>query len=243
MRILALDSSTAVSSVAVSGPGLPSGGIESSRIDARRHAEAIPVLLREVLDAAGLRPADLDLVACGVGPGPFTGLRVAIATAVTFAEARGIPVVGACSLDVIARGVIARGASDGGGPLVVVTRARRAEVNWAAYDASGRRLAGPRVEPALGFEVPPGARVVGDVEGVEPAYLSALTLARLVEERFDAGEGLPEGVAVPEGDADSSGEPGARALLERIEGDRWLLPALPLYLRRPDAVPPAGMLR
>lgn len=243
MRILALDSSTACSTVAVSGAGLPAGGIERSRLDARRHAEAIPVLLAEVLDSAGLAPADIDLVACGVGPGPFTGMRVAIATAVMFGEARAVPVVGACSLDVIAQGVIAGGAVDGESPLVVVTRARRAEVNWAAYDASGRRTAGPRVAPAEAFEVPPGARVVGDVDGVTPAYPSALVLARFVQNRLGAGEGLPADFAVPEGEATSSGEPGAHALLRRIDEGHWLLPPLPLYLRRPDAVPPAGLAR
>ena len=238
MRILALDSSTACSTVAVSGPGLPAGGIERSRLDARRHAEAVPLLLREVLESSGLAPADIDLVACGVGPGPFTGMRVAIATAVMFAEARGVPVVGACSLDVIASGAV-----DGDGPLVVVTRARRTEVNWAAYDASGRRTAGPHVAPTDGFEVPIGARVVGDIDGVTSAYPSALVLARLVEDRLEAGEGLPVDFTVPEGDATSSGEPGAHALLARIEQGSWLLPALPLYLRRPDAVPPVGMPR
>ena len=238
MRILALDSSTACSTVAVSGPELPAGGVERSRLDSRRHAEAIPVLLGEVLESSGLTPADIDLVACGVGPGPFTGMRVAIATAVMFAEACAVPVVGACSLDVIASGAV-----DGERPLVVVTRARRSEVNWAAYDASGRRTAGPRVVPADDFEVPSGARVVGDTDGVVPAYPSALALARLVRERLDAGEGLPDAFAVPEGDASSSGEPGTHALLRRIDQGRWLLPALPLYLRRPDAVPPAGIPR
>ena len=238
MRILALDSSTACSTVAVSGPGLPAGGIERSRLDARRHAEAIPVLLSEVLESSGLTPADIDLVACGVGPGPFTGMRVAIATAVMFAEARAVPVVGACALD-----VIASAAADGDGPLVVVTRARRTEVNWASYDASGRRTAGPRVVPLGGFEVPTGARVVGDVDGVTPAYPSALVLAHLVQDRLDAGEGLPGDFAVPEGDATSSGEPGSQALLRRLDQGHWLLPALPLYLRRPDAVPPSGVPR
>ena len=242
MRILALDSSTACSSVALAGPDVPGGGIERSRIDYRRHAEAVPVLVREVLDSAGMATHDIDLVACGVGPGPFTGMRVAIAAALMFAEARSVPVVGVCSLDVIAWD-IARSTERTASPLVVVTRARRTEVTWASYDDTGRRIAGPLVAPAPGFEVPPGADVVGDAEGVTLAYPSALALARLVRWRLDEGESLPGAFVVPEGEASSSGEPGTRALLGRMAEGRWLLPPLPIYLRRPDAVPGAGVPR
>ena len=68
------------------------------------------------------------------GPGPFTGLRVGIVTALTLADARGLPVVGVCSLDAV-----------GSGARTVVTDARRKEVYWAAYAADGRRTEGPGV--------------------------------------------------------------------------------------------------
>jgi tRNA threonylcarbamoyl adenosine modification protein YeaZ len=70
----------------------------------------------------------------GLGPGPFTGLRVGIVTALTLADARGLPVVGVCSLDAV-----------GSGARTVVTDARRKEVYWAAYDAEERRTDGPGV--------------------------------------------------------------------------------------------------
>jgi tRNA threonylcarbamoyl adenosine modification protein YeaZ len=96
--VLALDTSTALTTVAL----VASGGdvlAESSHLDARRHAEMLPRLVRDVLASSGSTPADLGLLAVGVGPGPFTGLRVGVAFARAAAHARGIPVVGAMSLD------------------------------------------------------------------------------------------------------------------------------------------------
>ena len=80
MPLLALDTATALTTVAVvSTPGEVLA--EASHLDARRHAEALPRLVREALDVSGVAPGDLDLIAVGVGPGPFTGLRVGVAFA------------------------------------------------------------------------------------------------------------------------------------------------------------------
>ena len=114
MPVLALDTATALTTVAVvssSGEVLA----EASHLDARRHAEVLPRLVREVLSAAGTPPAQLDLIAVGVGPGPFTGLRVGVTFARATAHALGIPAVGAMTLDVIARGHTGRDA----GPFTV----------------------------------------------------------------------------------------------------------------------------
>ena len=99
-----------------------------------RHAELLTPAIRGVLEDAGLTMADLDAVVTGLGPGPFTGLRVGIVTALTLADARGLPVVGVCSLDAV-----------GSGARKVVTDARRREIYWASYDADGRRTDGPDV--------------------------------------------------------------------------------------------------
>ena len=88
--------------------------------------------------------ADLDAVVTGLGPGPFTGLRVGVVTAAALADARGLPVVGVCSLDAI-----------GSGARTVVTDARRKEVYWAAYDEDGARTDGPGRRPPRGAR-PPG---------------------------------------------------------------------------------------
>jgi len=227
--VLALDTSTALTTVAL----VASDGdvlAESSHLDARRHAEVLPRLVRDVIASSGATPADLGLLAVGVGPGPFTGLRVGVAFARAAAHARGIPVVGAMSLDVIAR------ARQHEGPFTVVTRSRRVEVAWAAYDGSGRRIDGPLIQPDPGY--PRRGLVVGDVEGVDVvARPSAADLAVLVQERIASGESLPDDREWPDDAADGSGVPTASLLADLASQDRWLLPALPLYLRRPDAVP------
>jgi tRNA threonylcarbamoyladenosine biosynthesis protein TsaB len=227
--VLALDTSTALTTVALVDGG---GNVraESSHLDARRHAEALPQLVRDVLTASVAPVTSLDVIAVGVGPGPFTGLRVGVAFARSTAHALGIPAVGAMSLDAIARGR----AEDG--PFTVVTRSRRVEVAWATYDGPHRRIDGPLVLPDPGY--PRVGRVFGDVEGVdEIARPAAADLARLVLERTEAGESLPDDRAWPEDAADGSGAPTASLLSHLATQGRWLLPPLPLYLRRPDAVP------
>lgn len=99
-----------------------------------RHAELLTPAITSVLDDAGLTMSDLDAVVTGLGPGPFTGLRVGVVTAAALADARGLPVIGVCSLDAI-----------GSGARTVVTDARRKEIYWAAYDADGHRTDGPAV--------------------------------------------------------------------------------------------------
>jgi tRNA threonylcarbamoyl adenosine modification protein YeaZ len=114
-----------------------------------RHAELLTPAIRAVLADAGLAMADLDAVVTGLGPGPFTGLRVGVVTAVALADARGLPVVGVCSLDAI-----------GSGARTVVTDARRKEIYWATYADDGRRLTGPSVDKPA--DVVLAEPVVGD---------------------------------------------------------------------------------
>jgi tRNA threonylcarbamoyl adenosine modification protein YeaZ len=135
--VLALDTATPTL-VAGLGRWSQDGGVEVLAERAvpsgNKHAELLTPAIRGVLDDAGLTMAALDAVVTGLGPGPFTGLRVGIVTALTLADARGLPVVGVCSLDAV-----------GSGARTVVTDARRKEVYWAAYDAEGRRTDGPGV--------------------------------------------------------------------------------------------------
>ena len=100
--ILAFDTSTALTSVAV----IDAGQVVSERVhlDARRHAEVLAPMLSDVLP--GLDRYGVTAVACGVGPGPYTGLRVGIASALAMGAAWSIPVHGLCSLDALAASVL-----------------------------------------------------------------------------------------------------------------------------------------
>jgi len=122
---------------------------ERVTVDPRAHAEQLTPNVLGALADAGLGMADLDAVVVGCGPGPFTGLRVGMATAAAYGHALDLPVYGVCSLDAI--GV------DTAGDVLVVTDARRREVYWARY-RDGIRVEGPAVNAPA--DVPPGAAAV-----------------------------------------------------------------------------------
>jgi tRNA threonylcarbamoyladenosine biosynthesis protein TsaB len=109
-----------------------------------KHGEQLAPLVEQVLADAGVVRQDLTALAVGIGPGPFTGLRVGLVTARTLAFVLEIPVYGVCSLDVVAVEA-ALGADPVGAEFAVATDARRKEVYLASYDDEGRRLDGPEV--------------------------------------------------------------------------------------------------
>jgi tRNA threonylcarbamoyladenosine biosynthesis protein TsaB len=171
-----------------------------------KHGEQLAPLIASVLADAGVVRQDLTAIAVGVGPGPFTGLRVGLVTARTLAHVLDIPVYGVCSLDVIAVEAVDTGTVRG--EFMVATDARRKEVYVATYDEQGRRTDGPHVvKPAAAATALPvagdGARLYAEAfpHAVAPNRPSAGWLARVVTEE--------------------------RAVL--LDPD-------PLYLRRPDAV-------
>ena len=157
--------------------------------DRRAHAEQLLPLVQRVLAAASATPSDLTGIVVGVGPGPFTGLRVGVAAAVTLAEALGVGVRGVCSLDVVAL-AWADGARPPDGEFAVVADARRKEVYWARYAADGARLAGPFVTvPGEVPDVPlagPGATLTGR-ECSGPDSIDAGLLAAAGDRLPDAG--------------------------------------------------------
>ena len=129
-KVLAIDTSTSRTSVAIieDGSVLYSG----FRDGATAHGPSLPALVQEALAIS-----DVDEVVVGMGPGPFTGLRVGIAFAQSFALARAIPVRGVCSLDAIAAQI----QED---DFIITVDARRKEVYWARY-LNGVRVGQPEV--------------------------------------------------------------------------------------------------
>jgi tRNA threonylcarbamoyl adenosine modification protein YeaZ len=240
--ILAIDTSTALTSVAVVEGGLVLA--EERHLDARRHAEVLAPLLREVLARAGAGAVEVDAIACGVGPGPYTGLRVGIATALAVGVAWSRPVVGVCSLDAIAAAVAASGATE---DLCVATDARRKEVYWARYSAAGVRLDGPLVSRpeeideglragrwvGQGVVAHPGAfarSIPAAAEDAAERYPHACWIGLRAAALLAAGEAA-DATALPLAAHGGDGEATSIAL-----HGRGLLAPVPLYLRRPDAV-------
>lgn len=234
---------------------------ERVTVNPRAHGELITPHILDAAKDAGVTLRQVDAIVCGVGPGPFTGLRAGMATAAALAHGLGINVYPVCSLDAIAAAAdadaeaavaanpaadadavanpdaAAAGAADAnarasanagaganaganaaavGEPFLVVTDARRREVYWAAYDASGARTDGPHVQSPepLGLAVAAGdgARLYAEKLGVrvlEPYYPTVAGLVTAAQPAFGA-------------------EPA---------------PLTPLYLRRPDAVEPSARKR
>ncbi|MET7616520.1 tRNA (adenosine(37)-N6)-threonylcarbamoyltransferase complex dimerization subunit type 1 TsaB [Streptomyces sp. NPDC005408] len=208
MLLLAVDTATpAVTAALHDGTSVVA---ESSRVDARRHGELLLPAVDRVLAEAGVKLDAVTAVVAGVGPGPYTGLRVGLVTATTFGSALGVPVYGLCTLDGLA---YASGLEE---PFVVATDARRKEVYWARYESARGRVGEPSVDrPADIAEQVAGLPAVGAgaliypetfPDAREPEHVSAGALASLAAEKLAAGEEF--------------------------------LPPLPLYLRRPDAQVP-----
>ena len=111
------------------------------------HSERIGAAIEKVLADAGVRPGQVSLVVAGVGPGPFTGLRVGLAAAQFFALGAKADLVAVCSLDAIALDYFQ--ANPGSRALLVSTDARRKEVFWASYQGVANgipvRVLGPSV--------------------------------------------------------------------------------------------------
>ena len=215
MLLLGLDTSTPAVTVAVHDGVQPLAQLVT--VDAHRHAELLAPAIAKVIADAGAVQRDLTGIVAGVGPGPYTGLRVGLVTARVLGAALGIPVYGLCSLDAIAADVVASGGGAAQGDFLVATDARRRELYWARYDSTGRRTFGPEVsKPA---EIPvSGLPAAGEgpmlypevlPDGLGPAYPVAATLCRI-----------------------------AMAAVAGGDPDKVLLPLEPLYLRRPDAREP-----
>lgn len=208
MLLLAVDTATpAVTAALHDGNSVVA---ESSRVDARRHGELLLPAVDRVLAEAGVKLDAVTAVVAGVGPGPYTGLRVGLVTASTFGSALGVPVYGLCTLDGLA---YASGLEE---PFVVATDARRKEVYWARYESARGRVSGPAVDRP--------ADIAGQVAGLPAVGAGAL----LYPETFPDAR-RPEHVPA-----------GALAALaaEKLAAGGDFLPPLPLYLRRPDAQVP-----
>jgi tRNA threonylcarbamoyladenosine biosynthesis protein TsaB len=137
--VLALDTSTLVNVGLARGERVLASLTIADRM---AHVEQLTPTVRDCLRQAGVHLADLTQIVVGLGPGPFTGLRVGVVTAQVLASVAGIKLHGICSLDVLAAQFAHQSPAEG---FVVATDARRREVYWAGYAPDGRRTTGPAV--------------------------------------------------------------------------------------------------
>lgn len=229
MQLLAIDTSTSAITVALHDGSRVVA--ESTTLDARAHAEHLAPGIRDVLKQAGLEPDGVTGVVVGIGPGPFTGLRVGIVSARTFGYALGVPVRGLCSHEALAHEAWLAGQRGG---LLVATDARRKEVyatEFALTPAGSERVGEVVVArsadlpehwrslPTIGrgpLLYPDSLRSGTSSSGRDLLDVSAGALGDLAARRWSAGETL----------ATEALEPGKG--FDGLE---------PLYLRRPDTQP------
>jgi tRNA threonylcarbamoyl adenosine modification protein YeaZ len=218
MYVLAIDTSSAAVTAAVAEVADDLRAVDgidvravAITVDARAHAEVLIPSIQAALTDAGVTVADVGAVVAGVGPGPFTGLRVGLVTAAVLGDILDVSTYGVCSLDAIAAGLTDE-------PLLVAGDARRHEVYWGRY-VGGARSTGPDVDRPTVVDTAGLAAMTG--AGAR-RYASVFGLALL-----DRDYPTPGGLVALAADRIRRG-----ARSERLT---------PLYLRRPDAVVPAAL--
>jgi tRNA threonylcarbamoyladenosine biosynthesis protein TsaB len=189
-NILALDASGDRSTI---GVHTAAGAVFEVETDAgRKHGRDLIPAVRDLLRRAGVRPMDLDLIAVGLGPGSYTGMRIGLTAARTLAYAAGARLAGLDSLEAVAQNAPADALR-----VAVVGDAQRGDVYAAdfAREAPGATLVslGPsRIEPlpAWAANLPPDALVLG--VGLRSATIRA-SLPRAVDVDPDAPIHRPSG--------------------------------------------------
>ena len=183
-------------------------------------------MVAEVMAEAGVTPSGLDLIAATLGPGSFTGVRIAIAAARGLALATGAKLWGADSLTVMAQGAVAEtDLRQAGRPFAVAVDARRSMLYFGLFDAAGARLQGPvLIAPEDAAALLPGDVAVAVGSGAELLAETAEMRSRRV-----VTAALPDL------------QPEARSLAVLALAGGETSPTLrPLYLRPPDAKPQAA---
>ena len=214
MLVLVLDTATPAVTAAIAAygeDGFDRIVAERVTVNGKAHGELLAPQISDALAQASAGVRDLRAIVAGLGPGPFTGLRVGLVTAESMSDSLGIPAYGVCSLDGIGAGTT--------GDALVATDARRREVYWATYH-HGTRVSGPAVAKPADVHAGNADHALGDgalkyadelglaADADATAYPQSKWLAWLATDRVLAG-----------------------APTERLT---------PLYLRRPDAVEPAA---
>lgn len=260
MIILGIDTSQSAS-VALVDTDTSSVIAAEQADDQRRHVEFIGPALADVL-AADAQP---ELVVVGIGPGPFTGLRVGIAAGIAVGQARGIPVKGLLSQTAIAEefvrtsagdppatdtvnaaAAVSTAADETGRPVLIASDARRKEVYFSVYDSADASLsAGPFVAKPTevasvladnGLRLDPSGTEQGRNEAASADRSTSATAP--ISEKLGRGFVLyPDTLGAPSAESitDPRAEYLALAAARELAAGRELNEPIPEYLREPDA--------
>ncbi len=222
MKILAVSTSTPRGSAALVRDGEAVATVPY--VDLQGHAERIFQAIDAVLAQAGERRSTLDAIACDVGPGSFTGVRVGVASAKGIAFGLGLPLSGVVSLSAMAAAAFGAGEAGPGDLVLAAIDAKKGEVFLAAYEHDGATRLAPCARPlgpeAFALEPPAGGRLV------------------VVGEVAD-GIALPAGARLARGPALDLPDAGwvARIAAARVDPPGHADEVEPLYVRAPDATP------
>jgi tRNA threonylcarbamoyladenosine biosynthesis protein TsaB len=219
MRVLGIETATRRASVA-----LWENGVAVARAQAeepKQHAERMLLLADDAFKKAGWAKGSIDLVACGVGPGSFTGVRVGMATAKGIAMGLGRPIVAVGSLEAMARAFRSDAEA-----IICVLDAKKGEVFLAAYSSDGAVLLGPtHLASSL------ATREIGRF-----ADKKAVVLGEIAASIDTAGVPVHRAPATDLPDAETIARVGAERMLDR--GPSGLHELEPMYLRPPDITSP-----
>ena len=219
MIILSIDTSQSAS-VALVDTDTGSVIAAEQADDQRRHVEFIGPALARIL----AEDAQPELVVVGIGPGPFTGLRVGIAAGIAVGQARGIPVKGLLSQTAIAEEFVRTTANESGHPVLIASDARRKEVYFSVFDSADATLsAGP---------------FVAKPSEVASALAEAGFQIDTIDDKLGRGFLLyPDvlGASSSESITDPRAEYLAFAAARELAAGRELREPIPEYLREPDA--------
>ncbi|MDE2310674.1 MAG: tRNA (adenosine(37)-N6)-threonylcarbamoyltransferase complex dimerization subunit type 1 TsaB [Betaproteobacteria bacterium] len=209
MRVLALETSTEYCSVALWQDGNITSRCE---LAGQKHSEVLVEMLDELLCGEDVKLAQVDGIAFGMGPGSFTGVRIACGVAQGLALGADLPVVGICTLQALAQ-------ASGRDRVIAALDARMAEVYHAAYERRGETwvtvcepgLCLPQAAPQVagngwfgagsGFAAHGtalGERYARQLAGSDAqAVPQASAIASLAAPRFAAGQGVDAALATP----------------------------------------------
>ena len=221
--ILAMDTSTEEASIALFDESTGKVASEHSWLSHRRHTVELMPKVNSMVTEAGLKASDLRGIAVALGPGSYTGLRIALSAAKGIVAVTGKPLVGIPTLDVTAYPHVCAGL-----PVLALLQAGRGRVCWALYPPSSGEALKPMEDYSLGSV----EEMAASMSGAGPEILVAGEISEAVIDTLKQG-GLKFRIAAPGTNTRRAGVLGAMAWERLTKGDEHdPITLSPIYLPR-----------